>query len=41
MEELILKNPSSQEIWKLARKEGSKSLFEDGVEKVKKTFKVI
>ena len=35
MQDLILKNPSSQEIWKLARKQGSLSLFEDGLEKVK------
>ncbi len=30
----ILKNPSSEEIWKLARDEGSTSLFEDGITKV-------
>ncbi len=35
MEELILKNPSTQQIWALARKEGSTTLFEDGMEKVK------
>ncbi|MFA6424127.1 MAG: ATPase, T2SS/T4P/T4SS family [Candidatus Magasanikbacteria bacterium] len=35
MKELILKNPSTQEIWKVARKQGSKTLFEDGLEKVK------
>ncbi|MDP2656081.1 MAG: ATPase, T2SS/T4P/T4SS family [bacterium] len=35
MQNLILKTPSTQEIWALARKEGSKSLFEDGIEKVK------
>ncbi len=35
MKDLILKNPSSQEIWQLARAQGSRSLFEDGVEKVK------
>ncbi len=35
MQELISKRPSSQEIWKLARKEGSQSLFEDGISKVK------
>lgn len=33
--DLILKNPSSNEIWKVARKNGAKSMFEDGVEKVK------
>ena len=31
----VLKNPSSQEIWKMARTQGVESLFEDGVEKVK------
>ncbi len=35
MKKLILKSPSTEEIWKLARKEGSKSIFEDGIEKVK------
>ncbi len=35
MQDLILRSPSTQEIWQLARKEGSQSLFEDGVEKVK------
>ena len=35
MQSLILKSPSTQEIWQLARKEGSKTLFEDGIEKVK------
>lgn len=35
MQTLILKNPSSQEIWKLAREENSISLFEDGLKKVK------
>lgn len=32
---LILDKPSTQEIWKLARKQGASSLFEDGIEKVK------
>ncbi len=36
LQELILKNPSSREIYVLARKEGTKSFFEDGIEKVKK-----
>lgn len=35
MQDLIVRKPSTQEIWKLARKEGSLSLFEDGVLKVK------
>mgnify|MGYP001606052004 CR=1 FL=1 len=36
IEDLILKNPSSQEISQLARQQGFKSLFEDGIEKVLK-----
>lgn len=35
MRNLMLHSPSTREIWQLARKEGSKTLFEDGVEKVK------
>lgn len=35
MQELILKHPSTAEIQDLARKSGSHSLFEDGLEKVK------
>ncbi len=35
MQELFMKNPSSNQIWELAKKKGAKSLFEDGVEKVK------
>lgn len=35
LEELILKSPSSAEIWQVARAEGAKSLFEDGILKVK------
>ncbi len=35
MEELILHNPTSAEIWNLAKSEGAHSLFEDGVLKVK------
>lgn len=35
LQELILERPSSQEITKLVRKMGSKSLFEDGIGKVK------
>ena len=31
----MLKNPSTKDIWALARKQGSHSLFEDGIEKVK------
>ncbi len=35
MEDLYMSNPSSQQIWDLARKQGSRTLFEDGLEKVK------
>jgi len=35
MKDLILKNPSTNEIWNLAKKQGATSLFEDGIEKVK------
>jgi type II secretory ATPase GspE/PulE/Tfp pilus assembly ATPase PilB-like protein len=35
MKNLILQNPSTQQIWQLAKKQGTKSLFEDGIEKVK------
>ncbi|OGD62599.1 hypothetical protein A2160_06235 [Candidatus Beckwithbacteria bacterium RBG_13_42_9] len=35
MKDLILKNPASHEIWALAQKNGSHSMFEDGLEKVK------
>ena len=35
MKNLILQNPSTQQIWQLAKKQGSCSLFEDGLEKVK------
>jgi type II secretory ATPase GspE/PulE/Tfp pilus assembly ATPase PilB-like protein len=34
MHDLILRHPSSMEIWDLASKQGSKTLFEDGIEKV-------
>lgn len=34
MQDLISKKPSAQEIWQQSRKEGSESLFEDGVLKV-------
>ena len=35
MQNLILRSPSAKEIWHVARKEGSQTLFEDGIEKVK------
>ncbi len=36
IKDLIIKRPSAREIWKLARKKGAMSLFEDGLEKVKR-----
>lgn len=35
LHDLILESPSSQKIWELARAQGSTSLFEDGIRKVK------
>jgi type IV pilus assembly protein PilB len=35
MQELVLEDPSTSEVWKLARKQGVQSMFEDGIEKVK------
>jgi type II secretory ATPase GspE/PulE/Tfp pilus assembly ATPase PilB-like protein len=35
IKELIVKNPSSKLIWEQARKEGARTLFEDGIIKVK------
>ena len=35
LQDLLVKRPSAQEIWILARKEGARSVFEDGVDKVK------
>ena len=35
MQELILRSPSSQQVWRLAHSQGGASLFEDGIEKVK------
>jgi type II secretory ATPase GspE/PulE/Tfp pilus assembly ATPase PilB-like protein len=35
LRDLILSNPSSQQIQELARRNGTKSMFEDGVEKVR------
>ena len=35
MQNLILHSPSTKEIWQLAHKDGSKTLFEDGIERVK------
>jgi type II secretory ATPase GspE/PulE/Tfp pilus assembly ATPase PilB-like protein len=34
MRELVLSQPSAQQVWGLARKEGVRSLFEDGMDKV-------
>lgn len=35
LQDLIIKHPSAQELWDLAREEGALSVFEDGLEKVK------
>jgi type II secretory ATPase GspE/PulE/Tfp pilus assembly ATPase PilB-like protein len=35
IQDLVLQNPSSKQIWDLARKQGVHSMFEDGIEKVK------
>lgn len=35
MQNLILKNPTSAQIWELAEKQGSRRMFEDGMKKVK------
>jgi len=35
LEELILQKPSARQVWELASKQGAKSLFEDGIEKLK------
>lgn len=35
IKQVIMKNPSSEEIWQVARQEGAHTLFEDGLEKVK------
>lgn len=35
LKDLILKGPSTKEVWTLARKNGASSMFEDGLEKIK------
>ncbi len=35
IQDLVLQNPSAQQIWELAKTQGAASLFEDGIEKVK------
>ena len=35
MKELVMKNPTSNDIWKLAYSQGSRPMFEDGLEKVR------
>ncbi len=35
IEEIMLKNPSAQQVWRLAEKQGAEPLFMDGLEKVK------
>jgi type IV pilus assembly protein PilB len=41
MRELIVKIPSAEEVWLLAKKQGARSLFEDGMEKVKSGISTI
>jgi type II secretory ATPase GspE/PulE/Tfp pilus assembly ATPase PilB-like protein len=41
MRDLILTNPSTKQIWDLARKQGAHSLFEDGMDKVKEGITTI
>ncbi len=41
LQNLILTNPSTQQISKLARQQGTKSLFEDGIDKVKRGITTI
>lgn len=41
MQDLILKNPSMRQIWALGRSQGSKSMFEDGLIKVKEGLTTI
>ncbi len=41
IKDLILKNPSSDQIWQLAKKEGVISMFEDGIDKIKKGITTI
>jgi len=35
LQDLILRNPSAQQVWDCARSQGSASMFEDGIEKVR------
>lgn len=35
LQDLMLHHPSSKQVWELAKAEGARSLFEDGIEKVK------
>lgn len=35
MRDLILTNPSTKQVWDLAKSQGARSLFEDGIEKIK------
>ncbi|MDH5442401.1 MAG: GspE/PulE family protein [Candidatus Nomurabacteria bacterium] len=35
MKKLIMESPSAQQVWELASKHGSKTLFQDGIERVK------
>lgn len=35
LQDLVLKNPSSKQIWEIAKKQGSRTLYDDGLEKVR------
>ncbi len=41
MQELIMTNPTSQDVWKLAMSQGASSMFEDGIQKVKEGLTTI
>ncbi len=41
MEELIVKSPSTKEIWDLAKKQGASSVFEDGILKIREGITTI
>jgi type II secretory ATPase GspE/PulE/Tfp pilus assembly ATPase PilB-like protein len=38
MKELILRHPNARQVWYLAKMQGSRSMFEDGIEKVRNGF---
>jgi type IV pilus assembly protein PilB len=41
MQDLILVNPSTKQIWEIAKKQGAHTLFDDGIEKVKRGITTI